>query len=298
MNGHFDVEEFKKSLDISVKSSTANDLVLDIKDIDAPLANALRRVILDEIPTIAIDKVVIYQNTSVIPDEVLAHRMGLIPIMADPDVLQPKIESDKFTEQNTLKFYFKVVGSGKCSEVNSGSMVWEPIGNQKTTYSEGFRPLFDNILIAKLAEKQEIEMEIYCTKNIGKQHTKWSPVSTVYYRLLPVVRLKEEIKNQEAEKLKSICPMGVFDLEDLGKAGKKLVVKNQSNCSTCRACISDPQNEEKIELLKELNHYEFTIESIGVIPPLDIFLKALDVIQEKATTYEAAIKPTIKKLKN
>lgn len=46
---------------------------------------------------------------------------------------------------------------------------------------------FDKLLLAKLAEGQEIEAELYCTKNIGAIHTKWSPVSTAFYRLLPSV---------------------------------------------------------------------------------------------------------------
>ncbi len=52
--------------------------------IDASIANAFRRILLAEIPTMAIEKVYINNNTSVIQDEVLAHRLGLIPLKADP----------------------------------------------------------------------------------------------------------------------------------------------------------------------------------------------------------------------
>jgi DNA-directed RNA polymerase I and III subunit RPAC1 len=38
----------------------------------------------------AIHKVIVMQNTSVIPDEVFAHRLGLVPIMADPRLFQNK----------------------------------------------------------------------------------------------------------------------------------------------------------------------------------------------------------------
>lgn len=66
---------------------------VEVHGFDAPLANTLRRIIISEvnwtnpeIPTIAIDKAVLYQNTSIIHDEVLAHRLGLIPIDVDPDL--------------------------------------------------------------------------------------------------------------------------------------------------------------------------------------------------------------------
>ena len=52
------------------------------------MANALRRIILSEIPTVAIEKVNMWQNTSIIPDENLAHRIGLIPIKCDPRKLE------------------------------------------------------------------------------------------------------------------------------------------------------------------------------------------------------------------
>jgi len=52
--------------------------------VEPPLANALRRIMIAEVPTIAIEKVDMWQNTSIIPDESLAHRVGLIPIKADP----------------------------------------------------------------------------------------------------------------------------------------------------------------------------------------------------------------------
>lgn len=56
----------------------------DMIGIDPSIANAFRRILIAELPTMAIEKVLIANNTSVIQDEVLAHRLGLIPIKADP----------------------------------------------------------------------------------------------------------------------------------------------------------------------------------------------------------------------
>jgi len=56
----------------------------DLVGVDASIANALRRILIAEVPTMAIENVYVFQNTSVIQDEVLAHRLGLIPIKADP----------------------------------------------------------------------------------------------------------------------------------------------------------------------------------------------------------------------
>jgi len=68
--------------------SDSDRIVFDMIGIEAPLANALRRILLAEVPTMAIERVVLFQNTSIIQDEVLAHRLGLIPICADPRQFQ------------------------------------------------------------------------------------------------------------------------------------------------------------------------------------------------------------------
>lgn len=52
--------------------------------VDAPVANALRRILLSEVPSVAIETVYIHDNTSIVQDEVLSHRMGLVPILVDP----------------------------------------------------------------------------------------------------------------------------------------------------------------------------------------------------------------------
>ena len=64
-------------------------------------------------------------------------------------------------------------------------------------------------------------MELICEKGIGKTHAKWSPVCTAWYRMLPDIQFDAEVLNEDAEKLKKICPVGVFDIEDIGKGESK-----------------------------------------------------------------------------
>lgn len=80
-------------------------------------------------------------------------------------------------------------------------------------------------------------------------HTKWSPVSTAYYRLEPHIEIKEDILNADANRMKELCPVNVFDTKG-SKNKKKLVVKNQDGCTFCRACINDEKLGDKILLAK------------------------------------------------
>ena len=63
---------------------------------------------------------------------------------------------------------------------------------------------------------QRIELEAHVQKGVGKTHAKWSPVCTAAYRLLPVITLLQPFGEHDADALVATCPMGVFDIEDLG----------------------------------------------------------------------------------
>ena len=71
------------------------EMEFDLVGVDAAIANAFRRILIAEVPTMAIETVYVFNNTSVIHDEVLSHRLGLIPIKADPG---------RFGWQNGMRF--------------------------------------------------------------------------------------------------------------------------------------------------------------------------------------------------
>lgn len=86
-----------------------NELVFEMVNIDVSFANALRRIMIAEVPTVAIEMVHMWNNTSIVHDEVLAHRLGLVPIDCDPRYLDDFDENDEDpTERNTIVFRMKV----------------------------------------------------------------------------------------------------------------------------------------------------------------------------------------------
>ncbi|MEQ2249992.1 DNA-directed RNA polymerases I and III subunit RPAC1 [Ilyodon furcidens] len=86
----WDMKLFQKNFRVDVVHLDENSMEFDMVGIDAAIANAFRRILLAEVPTMAIEKVFIYNNTSIVQDEVLAHRLGLIPIKADPRLFEFK----------------------------------------------------------------------------------------------------------------------------------------------------------------------------------------------------------------
>ena len=80
----FNVKEASENLKMCVVKMDRLDMEFDMIGYDPAIANALRRILLSDIPSMAIEKVHMYQNTSIMQDEVLAHRLGLLPLRADP----------------------------------------------------------------------------------------------------------------------------------------------------------------------------------------------------------------------
>jgi DNA-directed RNA polymerase alpha subunit len=93
LDENWDLKKFKKRFKIVMVRYEENELEFDMIGIHPSIANAFRRLMLSDVPTMAIDKVHILNNTSVIQDEVLAHRLGLIPLKADPRLFEMKSDS-------------------------------------------------------------------------------------------------------------------------------------------------------------------------------------------------------------
>lgn len=111
------IEKFRQGLHIKFHQNSPRTVVFSLIGVDASLANAFRRILLSEIPILAIEDCFIYQNTSIVQDEVLAHRLGLIPLKANKTGLRQikwrhkatdEQEVDPATGMNTIVLKLKV----------------------------------------------------------------------------------------------------------------------------------------------------------------------------------------------
>jgi len=104
----WNIHNFKENFKIKIISQSEDELVFDMIGIDASIANAFRRILIAEVPTMAIENVAITNNTSIIQDEVLAHRLGLIPIKADPRKYEYYKENEPLSSNTTIHFKLEV----------------------------------------------------------------------------------------------------------------------------------------------------------------------------------------------
>jgi DNA-directed RNA polymerase subunit D len=253
-----------------IKLITKNDEKLSfITSISESLANAIRRSAL-EIPILAIDEVEIFKNDSALYDEILAHRLGLVPLVTEKEFVESENCSCKGKGCNKCSASLKIQTKG-------------PV----TVYSKDLKgrtkAVHDGIPIVILDKDQEIELVATAKLGKGITHSKYSP-GLVYYR--NVAKITFDKNCDECEKCIESCPQKILS-KQMDKIGAKDIYK----CDLCEACVESckahGKNAIKIEKSPELL---FFIESWGQIKAKDIFLGAIDKLGENLKELSKAIK--------
>ena len=203
----------------------------------------------------AIEKIELYQNTTVMHDEFLGHRLGLIPIRADPALFDFRFLDDQpETERNAILFELNVTNPPTAKEnkcVYSGDLRWKPLGDQASTFKvlDPIGPVETDILIAKLAPSQQIEATLHAQKGIGKDHAKYSPVAACFYRHLTTIEIAQALTQDEVTALKTCFPKG--HLRFTGEDGDEQVEVTNSRLEVCGSELtfkSCPSLENKIAI--------------------------------------------------
>lgn len=157
-------------VEVKVLQDSGGSVSLQLEGIDRSYANAVRRFCISEVPSMAIDDVVILENSSVLYDEILAHRLGMVPIKTDLERYNLPEECDCGNPLGCHKcrvlFVLDAKGKEKVSTVSSGDLVSE---------DREVRPVSETIPLVKLAAGQSVKLEAYARLGRGKEHTKWQP---------------------------------------------------------------------------------------------------------------------------
>jgi DNA-directed RNA polymerase subunit D len=254
-------------MNIEIREKDDEKAVFVIEGVDDTFINTIRRICLVEIPTFAIEDVNIYKNDAKMFDEVLAHRLGLIPIATDLDsyVMPSECDCESRCEKCSVSFLLKEKGP-------------------KIVYSKDLKsddpvvkPVYDTIPIVRLQEGEDVELEAIAELGLGSEHAKWQATTTCGYKYYPKIEI-DESKLTNLEEYVEECPRKVLTLE-----GDNLVVNNIENCSTCRTCQRLSQKDDDAIVVDfEENKYIFKIETDGSLTPLEVLTIACDILSEKA----------------
>jgi DNA-directed RNA polymerase subunit D len=262
-------------LNIRIISLTEDKLTFLLEGVDTAFANALRRTMMSEVPIMAIEDIFYFDNTSLIPDEVLAHRIGLVPLTTDlEDYLLPEdcdCESELGCPKCRVILTLDVEAEDDTITVYSGEMESE---------DPKIVPASKNIPLAKLAPNQAIRFEAYAQLGKGKEHAKWSPVSMCVYQNVSMVPVTDNVSAEECVKQ---CGEQVAEIEEDNL--KIINILKFESCKLCRDLIS---HEEIMGNLKE-DEFFFTVESNGALSPEKIVRHAVRILKDKLATLSGKI---------
>ena len=185
---------------IEIISTGKEEATFFLRGVDAAFANSIRRTIMEDVPTIAIEDVEFRKNSSVLYDEMAAHRMGLIPLTTDLQSYNLPANC-KCEKQGCASCQVKLTlkAEGPCTVYASDLKSNDP----------KVKPVYPEMPIVKLLKGQKLEVEAIAVLGTGKEHSKWAP-GHVYYRRRPVF-IPGDVKDPE-ETIKSY-PSGVLEMK-------------------------------------------------------------------------------------
>eukprot|EP00915_Cephaloidophora_sp_WS-2016_P010973 GHVH01016145.1.p2 GENE.GHVH01016145.1~~GHVH01016145.1.p2 ORF type:complete len:354 (-),score=40.65 GHVH01016145.1:2108-3169(-) len=281
-----------------------------ISDSTVEFANGLRRCMIADVPTLAIDIVTVQENNSCLPDELIVHRLGLLPVdssKASEMLSRQDCPCNDVCPQCAALFELNV----SCGHDYNGTMEvtqddvkpvcmpgMETNSIQLVQPPEGF-----NISILKLRQGQSVKMRMTAYKGNGKLHAKWSPVATACFRYEPIIRLLPSIQNLNGatkREIADVCHQEVYRVDrassaadaamflgdDLGENQDDgdLIINDASRCDFCGECekvLVDHGLRGAIEVTTKPGVFHFTVESTGVLSAKDCVRNAISVLVEK-----------------
>lgn len=248
-----------------------------LKDSTPAMANALRRTMLSDIPKMAIDKVEFHlgpidvdgrEFESITPlfDEIIAHRLGMVPVPTDYERFNFKEECKCGGEGcPSCEIMYSLNKHGPCT-VLSGDM--EPLGDASLKVKDEYIP------IVELADGQSVLIYAHAVMGTARTHVKWQVANGVGYSYMPVINVGNV---SSPEDIAAKCPKKVFEVE-----GGKLVVKRLIDCSLCNTCA---ETDPAIEVRGDENNFVFKFETDGSLTAKQVLDKAAQVLVEEVADF-------------
>lgn len=313
----FPYENDPRKPKMNVTHAAPNLVKFTLTETDVSVANALRRIILAEVPTLAIDTVNIEDNESVIFDEFLAHRMGLLPMTShkvgdippDPGYVEYKnctcfdgcpfctvefrLDVGNDEDKVLTVTHFDVENTGKYKRANASPIEEVKMVPSRNPEVEEQTDIKENgIIIAKLKKDQHLRFLCHARKGIPKYHAKFMPVATVLYQFEPIIKTDRQMLDglslDDRIDFVQSCPRKVFDLD----IEDNVQIARKEDCIFCDECVAKAKAWGKDDMVKvkmDCGIFHFTVEAVtpegGPRNVIDVVRAAMRILDYKMSDF-------------
>jgi len=259
---------------IEVKELKPKKAVIKFEDTKPYFVNSIRRVMLSELPKLAVDDVIIYDNTSALFDEIISHRLGLIPIPTDLSLLNFKDEcvcKGKGCPNCTVRYTLSKEGEGI---VYSGDL-------QASEKSWAIKE--DKIPIVELYGDQRLILEVEAVLGRGRDHAKWQAIQAPAYVMDTTIDFDAK-KEKEVKKFIEKLPQDIVELKN-----NKIQLKDESKLPELEYHI----NKEKIDFItikKDQTKMTFKFETDGALTAKNALIESAKILENKYTELGKLVK--------
>ena len=262
-------------MSLEILERTKRNLKFVVENISIEMANAIRRIIISEIPVMAVDEVIILKNDSPLYDEIISHRLGLIPLTTD-------LETYKLPRECECGGFGCPLCqvSLTCEVTNTTNTPMEIYSRDLNSNDPKIVPVEPNIPLVKIDKNDKVIIEAYAVLGIGKEHVKFQTVSNIFYRFYPQIDFDDSKCAKCPEKciVSRMCPEKLYDYSN--KKTPVLLEDYWKTCTLCNSCQNDCP-EEAIKVSWKENTYIFSLESDGVLPFETVMKETFEVFLEK-----------------
>ena len=242
-----------------------------------PLVNAVRRMCYIGVPVMAVDYVEVFENNTVLYDEIIAHRLAMVPLTSE-EALEKygKPEECKDAELGDPRCYAVLrleveTSQGEERVIYAGDL--EP-------QDPDVRPVYPNMPIVIMVPEQKLRLQAYARLGYGSEHAKWMPVSIAAHRYLPVVEFDvEKMSNECMSCIEQAYPWLAERMKDMARG--RLELLEDMNTSALYWC-SRRKCSEGFKLEYDPSRIIFKVEGTGALPARRIVLEAVRAVARKA----------------
>jgi len=306
---------------IKILALAPHEIKFILSDTDTSVANTLRRIMIGEVPTLAIDLVELHENSTVLNDEYIAHRLGLVPIRYQaPDSLRGGDVHGAFLSHRECVCYERCP---RCSvefeldvdydtvnptreDVDDADEVMAPLtvtSKDLKSNNEYVAPAHflnqdeqdesqdDGIAIVKIGPGQRLKLKAIARMGISKEHAKWCAVAVATYRFWPIITINQDacsqLTSEQKQELVDVCPDRILEYNEV--TGNLVVAEDAWDMATYTEDLrvtqnmmkKRPEDDDFVTVEHSTDKFIFSVETTGSMDAEEILMASLRVLKDK-----------------